>query len=169
MAKFSEIKRFTEAHYHTDVPFDALDYNILRWVNNYGLQLDPDFQRAHVWTEEQQIKFVEYFLKGGVSGKDFYFNHPGWMTSFQGEFILVDGKQRLEALNRFLNDRIPAFGNKFSEYTDKIGSMLSVRFFVNNLRNRAEVLQWYIDLNSGVAHTPQEIEKVQNMLERIKK
>lgn len=75
MPKFAEIKAFTETAYNVDVPFDYIKLHLQRW-DKYGLQLDPDFQRAHVWTEEQQIKFVEYALRGGVSGRDFYFNHP---------------------------------------------------------------------------------------------
>ena len=30
-----------------------------------GLQFNPDFQRGHVWTEGQQIAFMEFLLKGG--------------------------------------------------------------------------------------------------------
>lgn len=30
-----------------------------------GLNLDPDFQRGHVWTARQQVKFIEFLLRGG--------------------------------------------------------------------------------------------------------
>ena len=168
MAKFAEIKAFTEAHYGIDVPLDYLLDHIAKWVKEYCLQLDPDFQRAHVWTEEQQVKFIEYFLRGGVSGKDFYLNCPGWMHNFKKEMVLVDGKQRLNAITRFLHNEIPAFGSKLQDYTDGFRlSRHTVKLYVANLETRAEVLQWYIDLNSGVAHTPEEIAKVRRMLEEL--
>jgi hypothetical protein len=38
-------------------------------------------------------------------------------------------------------------------------------FIVNDLRTRKEVLQWYLDLNTGgTIHTSDEIEKVKRLL-----
>ena len=169
MPKLADIKMFTNAHYGIDVPLDYLLDHINKWIKEYNLQLDPDFQRAHVWTEEQQVKFIEYFLRGGVSGRDFYLNCPGWMHSFKEEMVLVDGKQRLNAITRLLHNEIPAFGHKLQEYTDGFRlSRHTVKLHVADLKTRAEVLQWYIDLNSGIAHTSEEIEKVKKMLEAEK-
>lgn len=27
---------------------------------------------------------MEYLIRGGMSGRDLFFNHPGWMTNFRG-------------------------------------------------------------------------------------
>ena len=40
-----------------------------RLINEEGLQLNPDFQRGHVWTEDQQVKFLEFILRGGKTGR----------------------------------------------------------------------------------------------------
>jgi hypothetical protein len=40
------------------------------WLDRYvamGLQLNPEFQRGNVWTEEQQIKYIEYRLRAVIS------------------------------------------------------------------------------------------------------
>lgn len=133
------------------------------------LDLDPDFQRAHVWAESQQRRYVEFVLRGGQSSKDLYFNCPGWQGDYRGPFVLVDGKQRLTAVTKFLNDELAVFdGHKISDFEDKL-SYIGPDFIVhvNNLETRAEVLQWYLDLNDGgVAHTSEEIEKVKALLEK---
>jgi len=136
-----------------------------------GLELDPDFQRAHVWTEEQQIRYVEFRLSGGDSGKDLYFNHPNWMGSFTGDFVLVDGKQRLNAVLRFMNNEIPAFGTLYKDFEGNLRSTdADFVVHINDLKTRSEVLQWYIDLNAGgVAHTEEEISKVRGLLEEENK
>ncbi len=52
--KFKDIKPFTsDGNYKVNMSFDYL----IRWIKEqqeYGLQLNPDFQRGHVWTEEQR-------------------------------------------------------------------------------------------------------------------
>jgi hypothetical protein len=138
---------------------------------NEGLDLNPDFQRGHVWSEEKQISYVEFCLRGGQSARDILFNHPNWQGSYIGQMVLVDGKQRLEAVRKFLRNELPVFGHTIDEYEDKVimlrSSNANFIFKVNNLKTRKEVLQWYLDINTGgVVHTEKEIEKVKKLLEK---
>ena len=66
-------------------------------------------------------------LRGGITGRDLYFNHPGWMRDWKGEFVMVDGKQRLEAIRRFFHNEIPAFDSLFKGFTDKINNLCMIR------------------------------------------
>ena len=166
--RFSEIEPYTRnSQYHVDVAWSDLERHIARWTADYGMELDPDFQRPHVWVRAQQSRFVEHILRWGVNGKDLYFNCPHWNWSPKGPIVLVDGKQRLQAVRLFLSGRIRAFGQKFAEFgedTDWVRH--TFKFHVNDLATRAEVLQWYIDLNAGgIAHKKSEIAAVQAMLE----
>lgn len=164
--RFQDIPQFTRANYQVDLMWDYLH----KWEQNQletGLNLEPDFQRAHVWDSSKQIAYVEYILKGGVSGKDIYFNHPGWFRNWKGSMDIVDGKQRWQAVKLFLSDEIPAFQCFYSEYTDRLPLEASFKVHVNDLRTRQEVLKWYLDLNSGgVVHTTEELEKVKMLLEK---
>lgn len=56
--KFADIPQFPKAHYSIDQGWVTLEDLIARWEKSHGLNLDPDFQRAHVWTREQQIAYV---------------------------------------------------------------------------------------------------------------
>lgn len=167
--KFSDIKKFTsEGNYTTNM---ELKY-FLEWIKEnteeLGLQLNPDFQRGNVWSEQQQIAYIEYLIKGGKSARTVYFNHPGWMDSFNGEFVCVDGLQRITAIQRFVNNEIKVFEHYLNEYEDSniILRRLDVIVNINNLQTRKEVLQWYIEFNSGgTVHSKEEIDRVKKLLE----
>lgn len=169
--KFKDIPKLTNiGGYQVNINLKYL-LSTLKGYEEDGLQYDPDFQRGHVWTEQQQIAFIEFLLRGGNTGRIIYFNHPGWMGNWKGDFVVVDGLQRLTACKKFLNNEIPAFGHYYNEYEDRIPSDADLIFNVNNLKTRKEVLQWYIEFNSGgTIHTEEEINKVKKLLEdEIKK
>ena len=168
--RFSDIPQYTrDGHHTTTVTMDHLLYHVDRWVTNYGLELNPDFQRGHVWDEPRQIAFVEHLLRGGVGSNEIRFNHTEWMRSFEGDFVLVDGLQRLTACMKFLQNKITAFGYLYYKYQDSPSISVSLTFRVNDLRTRAEVLNWYLELNSGgVAHTQAELDLVRDLLEAEK-
>ncbi len=149
------------------------------WINRKGdqgipINLDPSFQRAHVWTQTQQIEWLEFFFRGGKTGRVIYFNCPCWQSwreykkNEYNEMVIVDGKQRLEAIRRFLNNEIKVFDSFYHEYTDKLRAIQhTIRINVNTLQTEKEVIQWYLQMNSGgTPHTSAEIERVKNLLEQ---
>lgn len=169
MARFRDIKQISKAHYRADIPWDGLELHLNRWAE-YGNttaedMINPDFQRGHIWNTNQQISFVEFMLRGGESGQNIYWNCPGWMADFRGPMQLVDGLQRITAIRAFINNKIPAFGYYLKEYEENwFLRGLTLTFQVGKLPTRAQVLQWYLDLNSGVAHTDQELKRIEKML-----
>lgn len=168
---FKDIPQFTQCHYAVDVAWSYLSLHLERAKTEYHLDLDPDFQRGHVWTPEKQTRFVEFCLRGGASANNVYFNCAGFNLGRSGDYVLVDGKQRITAVLDFLGNRVPVFGGHlFGEFEDKLRMTgPSFRWHVNDLETRAEVLQWYIELNSGgVIHTDEEIERVKALLQKEK-
>lgn len=173
--KFRDIPQFTgDGKYKADYSFARIIPVIEDMIREDGLQLEPVFQRGHVWTEIQQVRYIEYILRGGKTGRDFYFNNPMW-SSFKeaGDmgFVCVDGLQRLTALKRFMNNEIRAFGLLCKEYEDGpryIGGKFTLH--VNDLKTQEEVLQWYLDMNSGgTPHAEEELLRVRHMIEVLKK
>ena len=164
--KFSDIPKFTrDGNYRVDISLHFLEDHVLRFITNYRLNIDSDFQRAHVWTDEQAIAFVEHLFKGGKGSNILRFNHPGWMRNFKGEMTLVDGKQRLTACLRFLNNELPVFGYYLKDYEDEIPFEIGFVFQVNDLPTKSDVLKWYLEINTGgTDHTPEEIQKVEQLL-----
>lgn len=164
MAKFSEIPQFTRMpNYQVNVPWDYVE----TWLGRRDTLVDPDFQRLHVWTEKQQVAYVEYILRGGRNGRDLYFNQADWMNAFKAPMYLVDGKQRINAVLRFLHNELPIFdGLRIGDFEDSLGA-LDAQFIihVNNLKTYRAVVQWYIEMNSGgTPHTEEEIDKARALL-----
>ena len=169
--KFHKIKQFTSnGRYEVHIPVADVKTMIDRYIKEYGLRLNPDFQRGHVWNEQQQVAYVEYLLKGGTGSRIFYFNCPNWMSgklNRNSTFVCVDGLQRVTAIYKFLSNEIKAFDHYYSEFEDEIDMLNCVRFNVNNLQTRREVLRWYLEMNiGGTIHTDEEIEKVKKLLKK---
>lgn len=172
--KFSEIPQLIpDGGYEINMPLDMLEKKIVDWETSehYRLQLNPDFQRGHVWTEAQQVAYVEYFLRGGRTGMVIYFNKPDWRTSPEtdyNDFVCVDGLQRLTALRRFLAGEITAFGQYRADFGQAIQMARhsdSLRLNINSLQTREQVLTWYLQMNAGgTPHTAEEIERVRALL-----
>lgn len=167
--KFADIPKFTRSSPHSpNVPLGYLKSWINEQIDELSLQLNPDFQRGHVWTTEQQISYVEYLLRGGRSGRDMYFNMPGWMGNWEGEFVCVDGLQRITACLAFVNNKLPAFGTYLDDFEDRL-RMADVTLIINinNLKTRKEVLTWYLEMNTGgTPHTDLELDKVRKLIDK---
>jgi hypothetical protein len=166
--RFRDIPQLTQAHYAVDVPLGSLLEHLDRYKKEYDLQLCPDFQRGHVWTEEQQAKYVEFLLRGGQSSRDILFNHTRWnrLSGPEGEFVCVDGLQRLTACTKFLGNELKVFGYYRNEFEDQLRDMCNtLRFHINDLPTRKQVLAWYLELNDGgTVHTENELARVRTLL-----
>ena len=174
ITRFRDIPQFTrEGNYQVDMDIRRIPEWIANEQKEMNLQLNPKFQRGHVWTEEQQIAWLEFFLKGGKSGNVVYFNCPSWHYSVKegdyDEYVCVDGLQRLTAICRFVNNEIKLFGSYFREYEDpRIVSRYTLKVNVNDLKTEKEVLQWYVDMNAGgTPHANEEIERVKKMIKEL--
>jgi uncharacterized protein with ParB-like and HNH nuclease domain len=148
-------------------------------AQEYGLDLNPDFQREHVWDDARRTAFIEHALQDGPSGKHIYFNRGPWVkyknpsrlyphAEGYSNYVLVDGLQRITAVRKFLNNEIPAYGYYYREYEDGLHSYRHAFIaHYGELKSRADILKWYIQMNStGVAHTQEELDRVRILLEQ---
>ena len=170
--RFQDIPKFIDrGSYAVDYPMEGLVKWLAREEDEQGLQLNPDFQRGHVWTETQQRAYIEFLLHGGNSGRDFYFNCPSWHNSVPegsyDDYVCVDGLQRITAIRKFVNNELKVFGSYFLEYTDKLRiTQNTLRVNINDLKSKKEVLRWYIEMNAGgTPHSKAEIKRIQDMME----
>lgn len=166
--RFRDVPQFSGwGNYVVDHGWRHLLDTLERYQEEYGLELCPDFQRGHVWTPHQQTAFVEYGLRGGHYSMNILTNCVGWLRGMSGPFQMVDGLQRVTAVLRFLRNEVPVFGGHyFRDFEDNMSPMEPrFRWYVNDLNTRAEVLSWYLDLNSGgTVHTARELDRVRDLL-----
>jgi hypothetical protein len=166
-----------------DVGLSSLVDEIRRGV----LQLNPDYQRGAVWTDEQAARFVGHWLEGGevpriwVQRWDSGDNvTPGDLARYKvgasGDWNylpqeVVDGQQRLRAIYRWRNGEIAAEMTDGQRVTYSQTNEVERRGFSIQLTYidlpRVERLRLYLRLNrGGTVHTDEEIARVREMLAR---
>ena len=151
------------------------------FLSNKGKQLleyVPDFQRGHVWTEDQQRKFVEGVLRG-VVGRDLLnirFNCAAWNDDPSGDLDdrvqCIDGLQRLTAIRNYVAGEIKPFGLSVEQlapthYGIKRASF-SIKLSVYDFQNRADLLKFYLAINDGgTVHSAAELTRVRGLLAEV--
>jgi hypothetical protein len=139
-----------------------------------GVDFCPDYQRGHVWTESQQILFIESLIQGYLPSSllTLQFNCPHWENfhyqspDLPREAQCLDGLQRYTAMVAFVEGRIKAFGLTVDEFSGTRYSVNDYTFTVTiqDFKTKKEVLGYYLRLNAGgTQHTADEIKRVEAM------
>ncbi|MEC7118566.1 MAG: DUF262 domain-containing protein [Pseudomonadota bacterium] len=141
-----------------------------------GYELVPDFQRGHVWTDQQRTHFIENVLRRIVSddGLMIRLNCPSWRwdpkpdSDLPDQAVCIDGLQRLTAIRAFMSGEVNPFGLTKDQICSGWGMRRIDRmvvFQIYDFQYRRDLLQFYLDINGGgTPHTPAELERVQQLL-----
>ena len=159
------------------------------WLNDTakeygGVDMVPDFQRGHVWTKEQQLRYIEAAFRNLLppSAKSVQFNCANWNSADKKPTDLprglqcMDGLQRVTAVDAWLAGEFKPFGLSIEDLDDTqwmISKGMNLKFRFNvaiyDYTTRAQVLQHYLDFNAGgTPHSAEEIARVRQMLEEAK-
>lgn len=169
-----DIPQLPTNRYEVDVEWGLLLHCVAEHERVDGLDLLPVFQRGHVWTEAQQVAYVEAMLMGVEVSRTLIFNHYEWEYGHgsppypKGTMAIIDGLQRLTAVSRFMRDEITAFGKRLSEFQGRLRfNNARFKFRVLCLPDEAAVIRMYLALNAGgTPHTAEEIERVKALLKK---
>lgn len=128
--------------------------------NDYGDKRDdlrsvmgfylPTWQRPLVWTERQMISFIESAWRG-VSLGTYTYNQAALGSPYDN--LLIDGQQRMTAIERYLDDAFPVFGWRWSEVTeaDRNGFDMGTIFaaYITKSENEDYLRGYYNLMNFG--------------------
>ena len=159
---------------YNPVKMESVDFGLRRipegLLEYYNVDMNPDYQRSHVWSREQRQEYIGFILQGGTT--------PPIVINKTNEVdcAVVDGKQRLTSICKWLDGEFPALTHDRREVhveqfredkTSWIGLNTSITIEVGFVDlTRAEVLDYYLRLNSGgTVHDEEEIERVRELLE----
>lgn len=140
------------------------------WLKEQEVNLNPPYQRGYVWTEDQRSKYIEYCLKGGISGRSIFLNGKDWETDGTAPLEVVDGKQRLVSICLYLNNKVKAYGCYLNETDGKLNQNTGtyIDIYIHSLKTDKEVVQWYLDLNEGgTVHTAADLAVAYYMLKYL--
>jgi len=156
--------------------WDRIERTLLDYETDYGLNLTPSFQRGHVWSHEQQTHYIENTIRGLVSDsqRTIIFTSAEWdgkgiTGDLDRTVMCVDGLQRLTAVRNFMRGEVQPFGLSLSDLADTKYDprrmLYTLHFQIFSFKNTQDLLQYYIDINSGgTPHSAEEIQRVKSML-----
>ncbi|MEX6780468.1 DUF262 domain-containing protein [Pseudomonas aeruginosa] len=171
----SIIKPLHAAKWHADYRWFDLERSITKLGEDYGgLELNPDFQRGHVWSVDQQEHFIANCLRGVVAASGFLiqFNCADWSdedaeSDLPKGLQCVDGLQRFTAVTEFVKGNVKPFGYTAQELlgTQFSPKKMYMRVAIHAYTKRADLLSHYLALNAGgTQHSAEEIERVRGLL-----
>lgn len=118
----------------------------------------PSWQRGSVWSREQQIRFVESAWKGLPLGTYTVNRQKSVTTDPALCGILIDGQQRITAIEAYLRGDFPVFGARWSEvHPDDRRAFKMTKFasYEKDFGSDAEMRAYYDLMNfGGVSHAP---------------
>ncbi|UJJ60618.1 DUF262 domain-containing protein [Rhodanobacter denitrificans] len=180
----ARIRPLSVASYAVDYSWSLVE-RMLVWLaegSGAAVELNPDFQRGHVWTESQQQAFIENALRGVIDQAGFAirFNAPAWESDPVGDLDptvqCMDGLQRLTAVRRFIAGAVRPFGLHVDQLKGSpfrvagASSQFRFRVMVYTFQWRADLLQHYLDLNAGgTPHSREELERVRAALLEVRR
>lgn len=155
------------------------------------VELNPDFQRGHVWTKKQQIAYLESLFQRKLSkqARTISFNQCGYeddsdsqllnevSTDIYKKFICIDGLQRLTACLSFISGDLKLYDNQLSysdlvkskehlKFTNNANSVLRFEFY--DFNNKKDLMQFYVDFNNaGTPHSKEEIDRVKSLIDSL--
>lgn len=141
---------------------------LIREAKTGELLDSPDFQRDYVWTQADKESFLESIWASRPLGTFVFVNlsEPGKAS----RRVVLDGKQRLDALLAFIESRWAYRGVYFHELSPvDCVALTGVRVQVATIDaedyTRAQLLRIFLDLNTaGVPQTDSHLAKVREML-----
>lgn len=123
----------------------------LRTVMGYNV---PTWQRPLVWSMDQNIKLLESMWLGLPIGT-YSFNRK-YGSKFDN--LIIDGQQRMNAVEMYINDGFKVFGYLYSETTkvDKLFFRTNAKFpcYIVETDDEQYLRNYYNMMNfSGTSHT----------------
>lgn len=177
MIDMSHIKVIPDSNYWVNYRFSSIENFLKESISHTGLELDPDFQRGHVWDYEQRTKYIESIIREIVQDSDIVirFNARDYMstqdstdTDLPKTMQCIDGLQRLTAIREYMKGNIHPFGYTFEEIENShlaIARKRNICVKVYNIKYRKDLLKFYYDLNfGGTQHTEFEEERILGMI-----
>jgi hypothetical protein len=144
--------------------------SLLYKVYGAGVDFDVDYQREHVWKLEDKIALIDSIFNNVDIGKFVFVQRS---MSYCGKlYEIIDGKQRLTAIQEFYEDRFKYNGFYYSQLSFEDKSKFKnhgiTYGYLENPDKRA-IFETFIKLNTcGKPMDVKHINKVKKLLDELK-
>jgi hypothetical protein len=138
-----------------------------------GMNFNPDYQRELVWSYEDKVSLLDSIFNvidiGKISVIALDYMKEGFDFNKDFHYEILDGKQRLNTLREFYEDRLVYRGRKYSELNIEdryhFDRYPISKGEVREPKDRSDIYRYFLKLNTGGKPMPQsQIEKVRNLI-----
>jgi len=128
---------------------------IYQKIKSEKLNLSPDYQRNNIWKIDKQTAFIESLFMGILIPPIYVVEIPGTDMLEESSYEVVDGKQRLTTITKFLKNEIVLNEKALEYYTDwfKGKKYVDLSYEYKSLVN--EMLSSVLDIYVITANSPE--------------
>ncbi len=128
--------------------------DIYEWLEGGKIITGPIFQRLSVWKDKDREELIDTIMNGYPIPAIFICEGQTNNSEIGKKYVVLDGKQRLESISKFLKNEITYNGKTFGEFESDDKSKF--------LNFSLPIVQMYIDVN-------EDLDKVQEIFKRLNK
>lgn len=139
---------------------------------NRGVIDNPDYQRGYVWTLEDKQRLIASVMAERNIGNFLFVQYD--YAVHEGKLVILDGKQRLNALVEFYTGRY-AFEGKFYHQLSRIDRTrfedlrVAYAYLDGQRMSRAALLEMFLEMNvGGVPQSEEHLNMVRELLAKEK-
>lgn len=126
---------------------------IFQKIDNKSLILDPAYQRKSIWKSDKEVPFIESLYMGIIIPPIYVVEIPGDNILDPNRYEVVDGKQRLTTILRFLKNELK-LDNRYLEYFGDIFNNKTF-FDIQDYPKTQEMLSSVLDIYVIAANSPE--------------
>lgn len=169
----TDVEKFTQDE---DVQFSFSQRQISSLLHTsystFGIDLEADYQRGNVWSEEQKVALIDLIFRNIDIGK-FTLIRRSFKTKQDFLYEILDGKQRLTAIREFFEGRFKYKGKTFQElhpFDQNHFEDYDISYASTEPLTDEQKYRYFLKLNvSGVPMDENHLKKVEKMLKKEEK
>ena len=164
MDSLRQLNRFRSMHHKMQLSFWKLQ------IKEDEINYNAWYQRDYVWTEKEQVEFIQNLIMGLPVGEISVVLDT---TCKEGtKYIeVVDGKQRLITLKKYLNDEVVVWGKVYSDLSPADKRFLSnmiLPYTDLSAQSEKDKLEYFYRVNfSGVPQSEEHKQFIKKQLKLI--
>ena len=128
---------------------------IYQKIKSARLKLSPDYQRNEIWQTDKNTAFIESLYMGIIVPPIYVVEIPGRDLLEDSTYEVVDGKQRLTAINKFLTNQYALNKKSLEYYRDWFGGKLYSEVRDEYSELTSEMLSSVLDIYVITANSPE--------------
>lgn len=141
---------------------------------HFGINMNPEYQRDYVWDQSDKEKLIRSIFMGADIGRFALitdYSNPG---SNPYGYEILDGKQRLNAIIEYFENRWPYDGVYYNDLSWKdrhrfANHLVQISYLDKTETNRDEIIQQFIIINQAGRHmSDDDIQNAINLLKTSK-